>query len=60
MFLVKETLARRGDRLSQYRIGTEALAQPAGFDPETNAVVRVTGGRLRAKLKYHDEALGSQ
>mgnify|MGYP000706383610 CR=1 FL=1 len=58
VFLVKETLAGRGDSLMQYRIGTEALGQPAGFDPETNAVVRVTGGRLRAKLKHYYETLG--
>jgi TolB-like protein len=59
-FLLQETLAGRGDSLLQYRIGTEALGQPAGFDPETNAVVRVTGGRLRAKLKHYYETLGLQ
>lgn len=58
VFLVKETLAGRGDSLNQYQIGTEALGQPADFDPGANAVVRVTGGRLRAKLKHYYATLG--
>lgn len=59
-FLVRETLAGQGKTLIQYRIATEALGQPAGFDPEANAVVRVTSGRLRAKLRQYYQTLGSQ
>ena len=49
-YLVEETLTGRADRLKAYTIAVEALGQPASFDPQTSALVRVQAGRLRDLL----------
>lgn len=49
-YLVEETLAGRADPLKAYTLAVEALGQPASFDPQTSALVRVQAGRLRALL----------
>lgn len=59
-YLVEETLAGRGDSLKAYRIGRTALGRPSGFDPQSDPIVRVEIGRLRATLdryyRAHPEA----
>lgn len=56
-YLVEETLAGRADRLKAYTIAVEALGQPASFDPQDSALVRVQAGRLRALLdRYYQQA----
>lgn len=52
-YLVEETLAGRAERLKAYTIAVEALGQPATFDPQTSALVRVQAGRLRHRLERH-------
>ncbi len=55
-FLVRETLAGRGQDLSQYVIGTKLFAI-AAFDPEESTLVRAHARRLRKALVeyYMDE-----
>lgn len=53
-FVVRETLAGRGERLKAYTIAVGALDRPADFDPNDNPLVRVQARRLRAALdRYH-------
>ncbi|MBM3754474.1 MAG: helix-turn-helix domain-containing protein [Acidobacteria bacterium] len=47
--------ANREQPLNEYRIATECLRKDEGFDPKTDATVRVQISRLRQKLKEHGE-----
>lgn len=49
-YLVSETLAGANGSLKAYAIGRKALGRPPGFDPQTDPIVRVEIGRLRATL----------
>lgn len=49
-YLVEEEVAGRGDRLTGYKVGVEALRKPDHFDPSSDASVRVETGRLRRML----------
>lgn len=49
-YVVTETLAGRGDRLSQRTVGRQALGQGADFDGASSASVRVRASRVRAGL----------
>ena len=54
-FIVSETLAGRGDRISGYTVGIRVFDRDQGFDPMLDPIVRVGAGRLRAKLReYYD------
>ncbi len=55
-YLVEETLAGRGDQLKAYNVGRKAIGRPAGFDPQTDPIVRVEIGRLRATLDRYYRA----
>ena len=55
-YLVEETLAGRGDDLKAYRIGRKVLGRPSGFDPQSDPIVRVEIGRLRATLDRYYRA----
>ena len=59
-YLVEETLAGSEGSLKAYTIGRKALGRPPGFDPQTDPIVRVEIGRLRATLdryyRTHPEA----
>tara|TARA_R110002073_G_scaffold2950_1_gene19604 strand:+ start:13032 stop:14633 length:1602 start_codon:yes stop_codon:yes gene_type:complete len=52
-YLAVEELARRGDRLTGYKVGVEALRKPNDFDPSSDASVRVEIGRLRRILAQY-------
>ncbi len=54
--LVEETLAGRGDELNAYDIGLKAIGRPSEFDPQTDPIVRVEVGRLRATLDRYYRA----
>ena len=58
-YLVKQSLAGRGETVSQYLIGSELLGFGGGFDPETNPIVRVQVGRLRGALRDYYAGPGS-
>jgi hypothetical protein len=46
-------------QLKEYNLGVEALGRPDGFDPSTNAIVRVEAHRLRERLKKYYEGEGA-
>jgi adenylate cyclase len=52
-FIVEETLADRGDRIKAYTIGTNVLQRDAGFDPQTDPIVRIEASRLRRSLERY-------
>ena len=54
-YIVKQTLAGKGDQLKEYRLGLDVFDRSASFDPRLDPVVRVTARRLRAKLREHYE-----
>ena len=49
-YVVTETLAGRGDRLSERTVGRRALDRPHDFDGRFDASVRVRGTRVRKAL----------
>lgn len=49
-FIVNETLAGRESLLKEYTIGTNVLVKKTGYDPATDASVRIHAGRLRRAL----------
>lgn len=49
-FIVDETLAGRGDRLTQTSIAAGVFGRKGDFDPILDPVVRVQAGRLRRSL----------
>lgn len=44
--------------MKEYVIGIDVFKRDAGFDPRTDAIVRVEAGRLRSKLKSYYENEG--
>lgn len=54
-FIVEKVLAGDAARIKAYTVAVEALGRPPGFDPASDAIVRVEAGRLRAALdRYYD------
>ena len=49
-FVVERTLDGEGDRLKEYRVGTEVFDRPPDYDPRIDSIVRVEARRLRARL----------
>src|SRR5580658_6335180 len=58
-YLVDRTLDGTADSLKEYVIGVDVFGKPAGYDPQTDASVRVQIGKLRKKLEeyYLDEGI---
>jgi len=52
-YVVRETLAGRGDRLKGYSLGLEVFDKTEDFDPQSDAIVRVEAGRLRRLLEHY-------
>lgn len=50
-FLVEETLAGRGEALTEYGIGLDVFERFASFDPRIDSIVRTEVSRLRQKLR---------
>ncbi len=61
-YIVEETLAGRGEKITQYGIAIEALGKPADYCPTENPAVRVEAGRVRKLLEeyYATEGRGSK
>ncbi|MCB1418924.1 MAG: hypothetical protein KDJ74_07975, partial [Notoacmeibacter sp.] len=57
-YLVEKEQAGEADRLKGFAIGVDVFGKDSGFDPSTDAVVRVQAGRLRQLLDqyYAEEA----
>lgn len=49
-FLVRETLAGRGDQLKAYAVAVDGLGRPEDFDAQADSYPRVQVGRLRRML----------
>ena len=58
-YLVQRTLDGTADDLKEYVIGVDVFGKPNGYDPQTDASVRVQIGKLRRKLEeyYLDEGV---
>ena len=50
-YLVDRTLDGTADNLKEYVIGVDVFGKPAGYDPQTDASVRVQIGKLRRNSK---------
>src|SRR5262245_48974989 len=57
-YLVKETLAGRGERLKGYNIALQVFDRPETFDPTIHPLVRIEAARLREKLREYYEIEG--
>ena len=58
-FLADHALNSPSEHLKEYQIATEGLGRPPGFDPHSDASVRVQMGRLRDKLTEYYNSIGS-
>jgi TolB-like protein len=57
-YIVERTAAGEGEHLKEYVIGIDVFKRDPGFDPRTDAIVRVEASRLRSKLKSYYENEG--
>jgi adenylate cyclase len=57
-YIVKETLAGRGELLKGYNLGRDVFDRSEAFDPNTDPFVRIEAARLRDKLREYYEAEG--
>src|ERR1700757_3364859 len=57
-YLAKHALEEPGVRLKEYQIATEVFGRPADFDPQSDSMIRVQAGRLRAKLAEYYASAG--
>jgi len=58
-YLAKHALEEPGVRLKEYQIATEVFGRPADFDPQSDSMIRVQAGRLRAKLHEYYATAGA-
>ena len=58
-YLAKHALQEPGVRLKEYQIATEVFGRPADFDPQSDSMIRVQAGRLRAKLAEYYATAGA-
>jgi hypothetical protein len=59
-YLAQHALHEPGTRLKEYQIATEVFGRPADFDPQSDSMIRVQAGRLRAKLAEYYALAGAQ
>lgn len=57
-YLVEASLAGDASRLKAYTLGVDVFDRPPHFDPESDSIVRVSAGRLRAMLNAYYEGEG--
>src|SRR5215470_14731822 len=58
-YLVRKTLEGSADGLKEYVIGVDVFGKPEGYDPQSDASVRVQIGKLRRKLEEYYLTEGS-
>ena len=58
-YLVEQTLAGKGEQVTEYGIALDVFARPASFDPRTEATVRAEMSRLRRTLADHYDGPGA-
>ncbi len=59
-FLVTETLAGRADELKEANLGRDVFRRGPGYDPRSDAIVRVQASILRKRLAAYYEGEGQQ
>jgi adenylate cyclase len=52
-YVVEETLAGRGGRLTGYNIGLAVFGRSADFNPTVDPIVRIEASRLRRSLEHY-------
>jgi hypothetical protein len=52
-YLMRETMAGRGERLKEYTVGQEVFGRTKDFDPRIDTLVRTEAWRLRARLAQY-------
>jgi tetratricopeptide (TPR) repeat protein len=52
-YVVSQTIKGEGGRLKQYTIAVDGLNAADDFNPDNNPLVRIIGGRVRARLKKY-------
>jgi len=52
-YLVEQTLAGKGEQITEYGMGLDIFDRPASFDPRLESIVRTETSRLRQKLKEY-------
>lgn len=58
VFIVTQRIEGREDRLTEYAIAEAVFQRGAGFNPETDSIVRTEAARLRARLDEYYERSG--
>lgn len=58
-YLVERTLDGTADSLKEYVVGVDVFGKPQGYDPQSDASVRVQIGRLRRKLAEYYQVEGA-
>jgi hypothetical protein len=57
--IIMQHLEGNGESLKETVIGTELFGRPAGYDPQSDSIVRTTAHRLRAELTSYYEGDGA-
>src|SRR5215813_14233418 len=52
-YVVEESLEGRADRIKAYSIATSVFGRDAGFDPQTDPIIRIEASRLRRSLERY-------
>lgn len=52
-YLGKKAVEQPNERVKEYQIATEVFGRPPDFDPQSDSMIRVQVGRLRAKLNEY-------
>jgi hypothetical protein len=58
-YLARHAIEEPGVRLKEYQIATEVFGRRPDFDPQSDSMIRVQAGRLRAKLTEYYASEGS-
>src|SRR5262245_331882 len=58
-YVVRETLAGRGDQLKEYTLGVAVCDRGTDFDPRIDTIVRVTAIKLRERLQDYYRGEGA-
>ena len=58
-YCVERVLSDTSHDLKEYALGVDVFGRGASFDPKTDAIVRVTAGKLRSKLAEYYQNGGS-
>lgn len=52
-YLGRQAVEHPNERVKEYQIATEVFGRPPDFDPQSDSMIRVQVGRLRAKLSEY-------